>query len=44
VLPLTLKQRAAAHFQGNDSPIQHGYHDIGARLRGIGGRLVQRVS
>jgi hypothetical protein len=43
VLPLTLEQRSAAQIQGNDSPIQDGYHDIGARLGGIGGRLAQRV-
>ena len=36
VLPLTLDQRFATHFQGGDGPIQDGHHDIGAGLRGIG--------
>jgi hypothetical protein len=43
VLPLTLEQRSAAHFQGDYSAIQDRNHDIGAGLRGIGGRLAQRV-
>ena len=36
VLPLTLDQRFATHFQGGDGSVQDGHHDIGAGLRGIG--------
>ncbi len=41
VLPLTLEQRLATHFQGHDGPVQDGHHDIGTGLSGIGSGLAQ---